>query len=339
MRKRLYILVTAALVLLGALYTGLWWWAAGALRDRVEALAAARTETGLPTRFQTLAIGGFPVALRARIDGAEAALDGPLAGLTWRGARLVAAVRPWAPRRVELRLDGRQEITGPDGPVLTASGRSLAADLRLDGAGRAARIDARLRDLLLTPATGAALAVAAADITYRADGETDEPGPALALDAADIRLPAAAGGALGRHVARLIVDGRLAGDLPADSSAAALAAWRDSGGTLEITHAEARWGPLHMAATGTLALDAEMRPLAAFAARIVNYEAALDLFAAEGVLAPREAAIAKTVFALVARRPADGGPASLEAALTIQDGRLSVGPVPLFDVPPLNLPN
>lgn len=349
MRTRLPLAIAAVLVLLAAGYAGLWWTAAGTLRARVEAVAAARVEAGLPTRYRALTVDGFPLALRARIDGAEAALDGPLAGLTWHGAGLVASVRPWTPRRIRLRLDGSQEIRGPAGPVLTATGRILAADFRLDGAGRATRLDARLRDLLLTPASGGAIAVQAADIAYRAKGEAadgaatggnpDGEGPTFALDASEIRLPDAAGGALGRQVSRLIFEGQLAGDIPAGTTAAALAAWRDSGGTVDITHAEARWGPLHMAATGTLTLDAEMRPLGAFAARIVNYEAALDLFAAEGVLAPREAAIARTVFALVARRPADGGPPALEAALTIQDGRLSVGPVPLFDVPPLALPN
>ncbi|MHA1113143.1 MAG: DUF2125 domain-containing protein [Alphaproteobacteria bacterium] len=344
MRKRLPYIIVAASLALVALYAGLWWAAASALRERIEAAAAERSAKGHPTGFATLVIDGFPFALRARIDGAEAALEGPLAGMTWHGDAVIASVRPWAPRRARLRLEGAQEIRAPEDVLLAATGREITADIRFDGAGRVARVDARLRDATLTPANGAPTSIAAADIAYRAESETRAGnedggvGPSVSIDAADIRLAEAAGGALGRRLGRLIVEGRLTGDLPADATARALAAWRDAGGTVEITHAEARWGPLHLAAVGTLTLDTEMRPLAAFSARIVNYEAALDAFVAKGALGAREAAIAKTVFALVAKRATDGGPPALEAALTIQDGRLSVGPVPLFRVPALDLP-
>ena len=113
-----------------------------------------------------------------------------------------------------------------------------------------------------------------------------------------------------------------------------IAQWRDAGGVVEIETLELRWGGLQLSANGTVTLDDQMRPLAAFSSRVRDYGRIIEAFVGKGILTPREAAVARTVFDLMARRSNDGG---LEVPITVQDGRLFAGPVALVAVPALPL--
>ncbi len=57
-------------------------------------------------------------------------------------------------------------------------------------------------------------------------------------------------------------------------------AWRDGGGSLEITHLTMGWGPLGLTSSATLALDDQLQPMGSGNARIVGYAETLDRLAA-----------------------------------------------------------
>ncbi len=164
---------------------------------------------------------------------------------------------------------------------------------------------------------------------------TGTDGVVAVVIADGLLLPEGTGGVLGREVATVRADTTLSGPLPERLDAAAAARWRDAGGSLEAHALVIHWGPLEIEASGTLALDSALRPVAELRARIRGHGALINRLAASGAMTPEAAAAAQIALALLAEIPADDPRPLLRVPITIRDGVLSAGPVPLVKVPPL----
>jgi hypothetical protein len=173
----------------------------------------------------------------------------------------------------------------------------------------------------------------------QAHARRPESGANAGLDAAllidRLLLPDGAGGPLGREVDVVQADATLTGPVPARLDSASLAAWRDAGGTVEAHALAIRWGPLEIDAEGTLALDSAMRPLAALTARIRGFAALIDILETERAMGENAAEAVRVALALIAETPPGETRPVLEVPVTIQDGWLSVGPVPVVEVGPV----
>ena len=93
------------------------------------------------------------------------------------------------------------------------------------------------------------------------------------------------------------------------------------------------WPPLDIEGDGTLSLDRQMRPLGAFTADIVGYRDTIETFEKLGRLTRNQATIAATALDAMATTD-EAGNKRLSVPLTMQDGRLYVGPILLGDLPP-----
>jgi hypothetical protein len=137
---------------------------------------------------------------------------------------------------------------------------------------------------------------------------------------------------LGRSIAHVAGDFAVKGTIPRGPRAAALAAWRDDGGTLEVPSFEIAWGQLGMTASGTLSLDEAMQPLGALTARIAGYNEVIDAMVSAKTIKSGDAQFAKIGLGLLARPGADGKPV-LDAPITLQNGFLFIGPARLARLP------
>ena len=155
----------------------------------------------------------------------------------------------------------------------------------------------------------------------------------------DVTLPSGLGEELGETLAFLDIDASVVGPIPSERGTnAAITAWRDAGGTLELTGFRVRWGPLGIESSGTIALDAAMRPIAALTADIIGYGDVIDALIMSNMIPLGDAFIAKVAFNMLAEKPEDGGPPVLRRVpVTAQDGTLFVGPVKIAALPPLPL--
>ena len=156
----------------------------------------------------------------------------------------------------------------------------------------------------------------------------------LAFGGTDILLPPDPNLTLGRQLADVVVQVTLPPPLP--QSLKTMAAWRDDGGTVELDRLKLDWGPLDVQGSGTLALDREMRPLAALTADIRGFGPALDAIAAAGRIKPGNVALAKAVLNALATTDKQGD-RSIRVPVTAQNGKLFVGPVKLLTLAPLPL--
>lgn len=334
------ILVAAVVVAaLAAAYVGTWFVLVLQFRDGITDWVAARRAEGMTVRYGTITLGGFPFRLSATVTQPALAARAP-AAWSWQGEVAVVEARPWQLDRLWIHAPGAHTVTVAIAPDRSETYRGVVRALIADmvfARGRPTRADVTLAGLAMrggTPVRPLSVAEARIKIERPPAVDPDYRVPTLEADieAQNLRLPADGEPPLGRDLARLRLVGSVMGLIPDGPLMPALERWRDAGGTLKVTRLETRYGPLFLAGAGTLALDGAMQPIGAFTARLEGFLETIDALRDRGLVRGRDAVTAKVVLGALARR-SEGGAPSLTIALTLQDGKLYVGPVVLLEVP------
>ena len=336
--KRLVTLAVAivAAALLG--YTAYWFVLAGEARESIARWSENWRAEGYEVSHAEPELGGFPLSLRASLAAPSVGRGGGAQAWRWRGEGITVSLRPWDLNRIGVRMDGDHEITAGEAGLrryeLAAASASAAVSLSArDGV---ERIDATLTAVeVREDGWTAPLRIGRLRLEgfgYRRAGGGRATDVTLVIE--DATLPAAPEGPLGRTIARVRADVTLIGEFPERPLEAALAAWRDDGGTVELRGLVVRWGPLDLTADGTLALDSELRPIGALSASIAGVDEAVASLLAEGSIGAAEAAAMRTAFNLFARITSSSGD-RVNVPITAQDGRIFVGPVAVARIGPL----
>jgi len=304
------LIAVAVLAALSAGYAAYWFFLAGQVRDGIGQWAADRRAEGYKVDFASVGVGGFPFTLEAVIAAPAITAPGRAGPWSWQGPMLLLGARPWALTRVRVRAPGRHRITVP--------GREKPKTVVLDAGALTATLDFNPGPAAFT------LFLAASDIVYSVE-------------------PVAG---LGRTTKRLTLNAAVKGDLPRILDNAALAGWRDGGGTLDVSGLDIGHGPLDLTGDGTGALDAGMQPIGAFTLRVRGFNEALDRLKDARIIKPKAAALMKTVLGMMARgqkaKPGAGAePESrlqLKVPLSLQDRKVYIGPVAVAEVPVVRWP-
>ena len=333
-RSKLSLGVAIAAVL-AAFYSAGWLFLAHRARVVVDAYMARQHDQGTNLTVATQAIEGFPFLIEVRLTGIVAAglphvPDGratvPVA---------VAWARPWQLDAWRFSLLGGGTIDGPQGHVSFDLLGGHASAILGPGATPGGDLADLHVDNIVISQGDRVLKAARAGVTLRLPPEAprahEEPLFSATLEAHKVTVPTAVD-PLGPEIDHLMLDGTWRGPLPPGKLADALAAWRDDGGTIDLQGIDLGWGPLALAADGTLALDKNMQPLGAFSARIMGYDAILDALIASGHIHQNEASLARMGLSMMAQRGADGTP-QLKTPVSVQDGALFMGPARLMKVP------
>src|SRR4051794_18488829 len=127
-RRLLWLLPILLLVLAAAGYTAYWFYMAGAVRQAIGDWIEARRQEGFSVGADRIGVSGFPLAFRARLDGAVLAQDRAQPGYELRLPVLVGEAKPWAPRRwvLEAERGGRLHLDpGPARPSASITAAKL----------------------------------------------------------------------------------------------------------------------------------------------------------------------------------------------------------------------
>jgi hypothetical protein len=339
MRRKL--LTLAAVVLVAASYGLYWYSVAGLVRSGILDWSAARRAEGFTVGWDRYVISGFPFLLRVAIEQPVFGQTGVEPGYAAQAPLLVGEARPWALDRWYLTAASGARLAiqpGPVRPAITVTANALAGTVR----------PAESDDAASHPGTAVALSadgVAVAGPTplaiAHAGVQTTIPAHPVAshLDTwlsagfslAGVTLPQAVQ-PLGDTIDRLAAAVAVKGTIPGGPHREALAAWRDDGGTLEITSLDVAWGKLQLGAKGTLALDATLQPVGALTALIRGYNDIIDALVAAGSVRAGDAALAKLALGLLAKEGPDGT-YEIGAPLTLQNGSVFLGPARLARLP------
>lgn len=339
MRLKPLLLLILVLALAAAGWSGFWWFSAGKLREGFTAWQAARAAEGTHVTYTAREIGGFPFSLVLSLQQPEIARSD---GLAWSAARLRGEAGVWSPLTIDLQAPGRHDISLPvsDGVMhLDLEARQAAGELRLTSRGEAEGFTADLVEVEISEAGGPVTTAETLRIGIgsQASGAKDEAaGLPVDLWATGLRLPEERGGyPLGREIARLqaaldVQGGRFEGRWPES-----VLAWSAQGGVIQISEFRLLWGPLDLSGEGAITLDPQRRPLGAFTARIVGYLETVDALAKAGVIELGDASILKLGGMALSKEKTEQGRPIVTIPLTAQDGRLHVGPLPVFRLRPI----
>lgn len=331
---RLVKLLTGAALL----WTAYWMAAGWGLRSGIAAWFTAQEARGWQAEFASSGTAGFPLRHITRLD--RPALADPATGAAWRAEWIsLASPAVWP---------GRQTLTFPDNPqrfsyfdrtaVLDAEG--MAADLslapgsaleltglsltsgrwQLDGPDAPAAAADRL-ELSMTQYSGGPESYT---VTAAADGFA--PG-------AELRRLVAASGLLPETFDRLVLGMDVTFDRPWDRRA--LEDRRPQPQAISLDELDIHWGSLRLRATGDLTVDTAGVPSGTLFLKAENWRGFLTMAENSGRLSRDARRGAERVLSLLAGL--GGNPEDLETQVSIRDGWVALGPLPLGPAPRLIL--
>ena len=330
-RWKLASAIALGLGILVAAYVGYWRYAAGLFDRSVAGWVAAREAEGYRVGLTLAPVEGFPLWLTTTIG--DPSIVAPDAAWTWHGSSFHLRSRPWSPLAFAFDLPGAHRLETPDRRYdLATSGTTGRIAYGFDG--RLEDFALEIVEARLTEDDAPFLAAARLRLGARVPlPETGTVLPvtlAFEVEVADLDLPERLRPALGTRIAAASAAGRLTGPIAPGPFPAALAAWRDGGGTIELDRFQASWGPLHLAGNATLALDERLQPIVAASCEMQGIGPTFDALMAAGAIDPEHGPLGKQL--LLGMAGADG---KLTLPLTLQDGFLYVGPIRLMPVPPI----
>lgn len=335
--RRAVVLAVVLLVLAAGLWTAGWFYVADRARGRVTAWVEAEQTAGNTISYRALEVGGFPFRVEIAIDQPEYGTP----AYRWRGPALAILVLPWRLDRLGFETAGSHQLDiAMDGETETVHLTTERADgeATFDPDGTLTAFEGDFRSLAIGVEKGPAYRLN----NLRVEGRVPaDPGPApdatvleLAFAGDQIALPADQA-LLGPQIERLAASLAFNGRLPDQPLIPALAAWRDTGGAIDLANISLRWGPLSVEGDGTVALDNALQPLAASSLHVSGYNETLDRIAASGAIPPDTAAATKFALSLIAKAPSAGGPYVATVPVSIQSQRVFVGPIEVARLRPI----
>ncbi len=341
MMRRLGFACLALLGLVAAGGSAAWYTFAGVVEENVDLWIARQRAGGIDMAYDAVAVSGYPTVWNVQVKqprAATAARRSP--PWRWRGPDMVVGFAAWAPRDFSVDATGDHEIIvgSPLGEaVVMVSAASATADITIGADGGPDLIEIAVAELALdSPDLPLGLAAGAAVLSARrhpvVGASADQPSMTLVFDGRDVALPELLDGPLGRDIARADAEARVLGVIPPGPPELAMASWRDAGGSLRVQDLQLRWGPIEMAAQGTVVLDDALQPQGTFTAQVRGLIEAVGAFERSGAIDASEAAAARLLFTALSRPGEDGGTVIVLPAV-VKDQQLFFGPLPVMPIP------
>ena len=325
-------------------YTGYWFIAAGEIGDRIDDWAQKQRAEGLEIETEGTQVAGFPT--RFEVTLREPRIHDTRNGWRWAAALLRAEASAWDFSEVTVFPDRRNAVQ-----VLVEGGEWRNIDAEIDDGRLVVRLDdeRHFEEIALDlqglevagiwPEGLAQVGSLQANGVALDDAATGEDVLKTSIAVRDAVLPSDLAEGLGETLDFLDIDASVIGSIPSERGTnEAIIAWRDAGGTLELTGFRVRWGPLGIETSGTIALDGAMRPIAAMTADIIGYGDVIDALIMSNLIPLGDGFIAKVAFNMLAEKPEDGSAPVLRGVpVTAQDGELTVATIKVAELPPLPL--
>lgn len=326
-----------ALIASAALVFGLWsfgWYAMSALvKAEVKNWITAQRDMGAIVDFEEMKTHGFPS--RITLDLTNPRYEGPAFGdvISWQNELITVMARPWTPWKLHVQAPGKHKLE-TQGSALKLSGtvETLNADVVL-GAVWPEELDLNVQGLSMNGS--APLGADRLRVFFTHDASTQAGGVGLSIHAKgqNITIPGGLPQPLGSKVQSLDLLARVTGSVIPGPVKTQIPAWRDSGGAIDVERLKFRSGPVGMAAVGTAALDQGLQPQGAFTAKIEGLFQAMEILRAKGLMRDSDAVVATMALSALSKRPKGGGVPSINVALSVQDGELSIGPLKVMKMP------
>jgi hypothetical protein len=356
MRSRIIVIAGISTVAVAIVVTAAWFFFVLQTQRAIIQWAEIQRENGVDITWQDLRFTGYPLRIDVQIGTPQMIVRQRNRRVIWEPSLLTFKLSSITPHVIDFVSPGAHDLQFASdnaawSAVIEAETLEGQAKFPPDGYQRIEQLVGQFAGVRVTPfawVDPVTIEQGNFEATLRAATPIDPDAVhprgnsfEFALAARDIGLPkdlldgyalAALGPLISEFSTEVLVKGELAiGSADIDT----LTAWRDGGGTVEITSIELQWGPLRITADGTLALDGDLQPVGSFATRIAGLQQFISAMETGGVLSPSDAAIARITLAVLTRPAEDGGPNRAEIPITLQERILRLGPIALIELPPI----
>ena len=325
--------VAAAVVVLAVAFTVAWHGLALRLEGILEEAAAPSPKKDWHASWTRLETGGFPFSMRMTAYQPIIVWGRGGEEVTWQAPELVIVTNPVNPTGVSLMLPMRQDL------VLETPTRRHAVGIDLSrgsvafgfASGEVDAVDIDLEDVTVTSGKGTALATAGTVDLVSAPGGEGEEGRDVFLEVTDLMIGDDAAERVARGLARM----RVVGAVPRRGTARErVDAWRRAGGYVDLDELVFEWPPVVAEGEGRLALDRDNRPIGALRLEVVGYREIVMALAQAGEVRQDQADIVAAALDFMAGPPVDGQ-RRIDVDLSMQHGRMTIGPFTVMRLAPL----
>ena len=327
----------AAFGVLLVTYSGYWLYLSHTLGETISELHVRWHESGVEVKHGELSIGGYPYRIEVTARDVEAAGRTGSVNWHWRTPVLEATAHPWklshwvavleTPSNIDFSLTNDRNLA-----LMVSRGR-MSVSIGEDDFPE--RVSFDLRDLRMQPNVGSDYVdITGAELHVRR-APTKNPSLDVAVFIKDVVFGQTHSYTFGNRLQELNAEISLKGLMPVAWSRMALDGWRDEGGVVEMHRLQMLWGNLEVQLDGTFAIDEVYRPIGAASATIKGYLSLLAALRMEGIVSEPAAFAAGVALDLLAEPAADDGGDLLRVPITLQNGHLHVGPIPLMPLGPV----
>ncbi len=322
------------LAISSTLYGGWWFVVATQFEEQVDAWISHQKNQGLEFTFERRLQRGFPGTIELKIENPKGLHQGGARG-QWSGEQITLAIKPWALNQISFDAGGDfiwQYLQAGVPHRLTGTANRFQGEVRLDN-GRVQSISTRIAELETVDATlHQTFKVAEGEVSLY-DLKTAEPTFKIRLR--EIELPEQIEAPLGDTVKHFDAKGTVTGEVGLLGWPQILMRWRDQGGTVDFKSIDLDYPPLRMRGNGTLALDAQMQPIAALSVKAEGFFETIDALYERGLMPLGASFASKVALGVLSVKPEDGGDAYLDLPVTVQDRVLYAGTFKLLQLRPI----
>lgn len=332
------------ILLCAAAYSAWWWLVANEFKAGIEKWQVDSARAGVLADWQSLDVSGFPGVIQVTI--AEPVVASP-DGYEWSTAEAQLHLRPWVLTAINLVAPGTHALSVPTQQgkeAWTLEASTLQGVARAAPEGGTVNIEignglirqdgedvSRLTDLT---ATLFRPAPAASD----ADALNPPAGFDVAISASHEDLRNTIDWPFDDRVQHTDIRAIVYGDLRLPVHRDHVSAWRDQGGSLDLTGFSSRIGPLRLVGDGTVSLDHALQPIGAMSISLTGYDTILNMLVRDGRVPAENAGIIRGLLDLLAKRSGSTGDKTIDVSLSVQDSRLYLGPFEIGALPPMRWP-
>ena len=114
--------------------------------------------------------------------------------------------------------------------------------------------------------------------------------------------------------------------------------WQETGGSINFQDFRINYGPLYITGNGAVTLNKRLQPEGAFSLSVTGVSKAIDIMANRGLISPKDTILIKIAIKIFAKNKSQDDLENLEISLTVQDGLLYAGPIPVLKIPIITWP-
>ncbi len=285
---------------------------------------------GFVCRHDAVTTSGYPFTIGVTIAGPGCLWRDDGISVEWSSPESVTiAIASITSRATEVHVADRSQL------LLASENREKAGPFQIvmeRGVVRPGLENGNLRNFAATAAPFRIFSSGGQELFRAERVEIDAhaaPSPTARIEVRDPVFPDQFARWIGEHIRFIVAAADLTGTIPHTGTMQdRLVAWRDTGGTIEIENLHIETDTLVVQGDGSLAFDAEFRPVAAFSFRLDGYAEYFDNDFEPDTKILKSAL--RSILDLVSM-PVEGSDAVI-VDVSIRDGHVYIGPLVLADV-------